>query len=145
MATQAKLGKGTIVKVGDGASPEVYTAIPEVLTVDGGPGGTAGEVSVLNHDSVGMWDETLSTLITGNTITVTANWNKTGASGNTVLLGLKDAVGGAAKNFQIILPTTTPETITFAALVQSFTLSPPTLAQMTASIVLKSTALPVWS
>jgi len=146
MLSQAKLGKGTVLKVGDSGSPEVFTAIPEILEISGSPGGAPDEVSVFNHDSTGMWDETLSGIIRGKQITVRANWNKAGASGNTAVLALQsDMEAGTVRNFTITLPTTTPEIVTFAAHVMDWQMLPPTATQMVVEFVLKSTGSPIWS
>jgi predicted secreted protein len=146
MATQAKLGKGTLLKVGDAGSPETFTTIPEILEISGTPGGTPDEVDVTNHDTTGYWRETLSGLITAKTLTVRANWNKAGSSGNTALMALQTQMeAGTTKNFQIVLPTTAAQTVTFASRVMDWQVLTPIEGQMTCEFTLKSTGSPTWS
>ena len=146
MATLAKLGKGTILAVGDAGSPANFTAIPEILEISGSPGGTPDEVSVFNHDSPTMWDETLTAIIRAKTITVRANWQKAGSSANTVTLGLQTIMeAGTSKYFRITLPTTTPETVTFEARVTDWQVTTPVSAQMEVQFSLKNTGTPVWA
>ena len=42
--------QGTTIGIGDGASPEVYTSIPQVTSI-GGPDGSASEINVTNLSS----------------------------------------------------------------------------------------------
>jgi len=146
MSTQAKLGKGTILKVGDGASPEVFTAIPEIIEISGTPGGTPDEVDATNHDTVGNYRENISGLITTKELTVNATWRKAGAADNTLLLALQTQMqAGTRKNFQILLPTTAVETVTFEASVKDWQVLTPIADRMTCQFVLKSSNAPVWT
>lgn len=145
-ATQAKLGKGTILSVGDASSPTNFTPILEILEVSGTPGGTPDRVSVFNHDSPTMWDEVLTAIIRPKTITIRANWQKAGASANTVSLALQTQMeAGTTKYFRITLPTTTPQTITFQALVTDWQVTTPVAAAMEVVLSLENTGAPVWA
>lgn len=146
MSTQAKLGKGTILQVGDASSPTNFSSIPEVVEISGTPGGTPDEVSVFNHDSPTMWDETLTAIIRAKTITVRANWQKAGASANSVVLGLQTIMeAGTSKYFRITLPTTAAETVTFQALVTEWQVTTPVAGAMEVQFSLKNTGSPVWA
>lgn len=145
-ATQAKLGKGTILAVGDENSPANFVAIPEIVEISGSPGGTPDRVSVFNHDSPTMWDETLTAIIRAKTITVRANWQKAGASANTVTLGLQTIMeSGTAKYFRITLPTTAAQTVTFVARVTDWQVTTPVAGAMEVQFSLENTGSPVWA
>lgn len=45
MSSSALETQGVLIKRGDGASPEVFTTIPEIVSFDG-PGGSASEIDV---------------------------------------------------------------------------------------------------
>lgn len=145
-ATQSKLGKGTILQVGDESSPTNLQSIPEVLEISGTPGGTPDRVSVFNHDSPTMWDETLTAIIRAKTINVRSNWQKAGSSANSVVLGLQTIMeSGTAKYFRITLPTTTPQTVTFLARVVDWQVLTPVAGAMEANFSLENTGTPVWA
>lgn len=145
-ATTAKLGKGTILAVGDESSPANFVAIPEIIEISGTPGGTPDRFSVFNHDSPTMWDETLTAIIRAKTISVRANWQKAGAAANTVALGLQTIMeSGTAKYFRITLPTTAAQTVTFVARVTDWQVTTPVAGAMEVQFSLENTGAPVWA
>jgi len=73
MTTKAKTGLGTKVYIGDGASPEVFTALAEVLTVDG-PNPTATVVDATSVDTVGGYDEPITGLKSAGEVTIEMNF-----------------------------------------------------------------------
>jgi len=50
MSSQALEAQGTVLKIGDSASPEVFTAIPEIKNFTG-PGGSAAVIDVTDLSS----------------------------------------------------------------------------------------------
>lgn len=99
--TSAVLGALSTLKLSDGASPEVYTTIAEVLRC--GPiGSTAPEVRVTNLDSTAH--EYIAGLQDGNTVEFQVNW----IAGNTQQHALRDNVG-SQKNFQMVWSGTSPQ------------------------------------
>jgi predicted secreted protein len=79
MATGAKLAQGTQLQAGDGASPEVFTTIAEILSI-GGPSMSFGEVDVTNMDSTGSFREFIGGLGDAGKIEFTANYIVTHAT-----------------------------------------------------------------
>lgn len=69
--TSAVLGSGATLQLGDGASPQVYTTIAEVLRC-GAIGSTNPEVDVTNLDSTAK--EYIAGLADGNTVEFTVNY-----------------------------------------------------------------------
>jgi len=90
--TQAILGAGSSLRLGDGASPEVFTKIAEVLRV-GAIGQTAAEIDVTNLDSTAK--EYIAALPDGETVSITMNF-----VGGTQQNALRDGVR-TTKNFQM--------------------------------------------
>ena len=72
MATKAVTSHGTLLKVGDGASPEVFATIAEVKDISG-PGTTLSTEDATNHDS-GGWREPVPTLLEGGEVTFDLNY-----------------------------------------------------------------------
>lgn len=71
MATNAKLGAGSSLKLGDGASPQVFTTIAEVLRC-GSIGVTAAEIEVTNLSSTTK--EYIGALLEGATVEFQLNF-----------------------------------------------------------------------
>lgn len=110
--TSAVLGAGSSLKLSDGASPEVYTTIAEVLRC--GPiGYTTPEVDVTNLDSTAK--EYITGLKDGNQVEFECNW----LAGNTQQNALRDA-GTNSKNFQMVWNGSPQKTATFTLAAISF-------------------------
>ncbi len=58
MTTAGKIGLGVTFKIGDAASPEVFTAVAEILGIDG-PGMSRDSVDMSSADSASFWREFL--------------------------------------------------------------------------------------
>lgn len=115
MATQAKLGAGTQLKVGDGATPEVFTLIDEVKDMTG-PTITLPEVDVSNMDSTA--DEYIGGLPNSGAIQFSVNFNPTN-SRHTQLMS--DSTSGTKRNYQVRYPQFSPaKTFSFAGIVTKF-------------------------
>ena len=111
MSSSALDSQGMTIKRGDGASPEVFTTIPEVTEI-GGPGGQAAEIDVTDLSStakefrMGLQDE--------GQITLQMAWIPT----NTVHSGLRtDRTNQTLRNFQINFTDSPSTTWAFAAFV----------------------------
>jgi len=92
--TSAVLGANSYFKLGDSASPIVYTTVAEILTI-GAVGSVASEVDVTNMDSTAM--EYVSGLPDGANTEITFNY----LASNTQHEALRDAVGTTV-NIQIV-------------------------------------------
>lgn len=125
--TSAVLGALTQFKLGNDASPQVYTTVAEVLSI--GPiGSTAPEVDVTNLDSTAK--EYIGGLADGNQVEVEMNW----LTGNTQQEALRDGVG-TTKHIQIVWPDSPQTTATFQMVLLSFNRGETTPeTQLTASI-----------
>ena len=131
-----------MLKIGDGGGSEVFTTIGEVLDIDG-PGLSVANAEVTSHDSAG-WREFISTLKEIGEVTFTINFNNVATQGFTAGLYL-DALNKTKRNFQIVIPTTSAKTGSFAALVQDFKPKFPVDGAIQADITLKGTGALVWA
>ena len=102
--TSAVLGKLSTLQLGDGASPQVYTTIAEVLSVS--PiGSTNPEVDVTNLDSTAK--EYIPGLADGNTVEFEVNW-----IGGTQQKALRTAqAAGNTVNFRMVWTQVSPNLI----------------------------------
>ena len=67
-------GVGTILERGDGASPEVFTAIAKIVSISG-PEESKDELDDTTLDSAGGYKEFVSGLKDGGSMTLALNYN----------------------------------------------------------------------
>ena len=91
--SQAKIAAGTQLRLGDGASPEVFTKIAEVTQVSE-IGETTPEIDITPIDAKAR--QFIGGLAEGNAVSFTLSYVAT----NTAHKALRDA-NGSAKNFEI--------------------------------------------
>jgi len=102
-ATEAQIAYLTLLKMGDGSSPETFTTIAEVKSINGF-GFTASEVNATHMESPNGYEEFVAGLKTGDTMTIRLN----GIRSNMLLTkAVWDA--GLRKNFELNLPSTLPD------------------------------------
>jgi len=136
--TSAVLGAGTLFKLGDSASPIVYTTIGEVVNI--GPiGSTAELVEVTNMDS-GNDKEYIAGLQDGDEVEIEFNWTK----------GTQQVALRAAQNTTVPIQVTWPDspatTATFSYVVLKFGINPTTPGEaVTASVSGKITGTITWA
>lgn len=73
--TQGMIGYGTTFKIGNGASPNVFTSVLEVKSVNGF-GFTGNEVNATHMESPNGYEEFVGGLKTGDTLTVRGNGSR---------------------------------------------------------------------
>ena len=142
MATVAVSSFGTLLKIGDGGGSEVFTTIGEVLDIKG-PSFALGTEEVTAHDGSG-WREYVPTLKEIGEITFDINFNAAATQGFSAGL-YNDAVNKTKRNFQIVLPTTSAKTGSFAAYVTGFEIDAPVEGALRASITLMGTGAITWA
>ena len=122
MATQAFLGSQTLLKLGNGASPEVFTTIAEVTSI--GPISQQKDLVEVTHlESTAK--EFIGGLSDGQEIEVVCNYRPANAQQNALMIAA--GTSSAAKNFQYTLPSGGGSlTFTFAALVLGSSVGPTT-------------------
>jgi len=117
MSSSALTSQGMTIAIGNGASPEVFTTIAEVKSIDG-PGGQTAEIDVTDLSStakefvLGLQDE--------GDITLDMNY----IPANTQHALLRTLRGtGAENNFRITFTDSPATTWTFGARVKGFSIS----------------------
>lgn len=117
MSSNALLSQATTIALGDGASPEVFTEIQEVQSLDG-PGGQAAEIDVTDLSStskeyrLGLQEE--------GDITMDIMYIP-GDTQHAAIRALR--ASGALNNFRISFTDSPTTTWTFAGLVKGFSIS----------------------
>jgi hypothetical protein len=101
MAT-TRSAHGALLKLGDGASPEVFTTVAKALDIDG-PKFSSGEIDVTNHDSTAK--EYIAALTDAGEMTFGLNFDANDTQ-HAALLALQQA--STVKNWKLVLPNTSP-------------------------------------
>ena len=142
--SHAILGYGTQLKRGDGATPEIFTAIAEVRDISG-PNLSRDFEEVTHQASPAGYTEFLPKLKSGSELQFELAFlpGDPTQDANTGLLA--DYESGAKRNYKLVFPFTPNKTASFAAFVQSLQPKAPVNAAMTASATLKITGPVSWA
>lgn len=142
MATAAVRAHGTLLKIGDGGGPEVFTTIGEVRDISG-PSIAVATEEVTSHDSAG-WREYIATVREIGELTFDINF--TGAATQGFAAGLyNDMINRTTRNFQLVIPLSSSKTGSFAAIITGFTPDLAVDGVVRASITLQGTGAITWA
>ncbi len=134
--------KGTTISMGDGASPEVFTAIAHINDVDG-PGSKRETVDVTHHGSTSK--EFVATLLDSGEVKFQINYDPAEATHKNAAGGLIFAhEAGTVKNFKIAFPALVAAGPTFAAIVTDFQTKAPVAGKLSAEVTLKISGAITW-
>lgn len=137
----AKLSNGTLLKIGDGAGPEVFTNVPDVRRLKG-PSIKFDLLDVGSHSSPDLFREFIPGWSDGDAITGMGNWRPS----NTVLKNMRiDAYAATKRNFKIVYPDTPDNTVVCATYIERIEPDADAGKEMTDDFRLKVTGAPVWS
>ena len=95
--------KGTIVKLGNGASPEIFSTIGQMRSMSG-PTTTATVQDVTTHSTAGNWTEKLATLIDPGTMSFPINYDSADATHQFATGLWQLMINLTQKNFQVVFP-----------------------------------------
>lgn len=143
MATAAKLGYGTLLKRGDGGSPEVFTTIAEVREISDF-GAERELVEVTNHDSANGFREFILGLKDGSEFSVVANYIPSHSTQSPTTGVIADFDNSATKNYQLVFPTNPTETAQAALLCMAWNIAPPIDDAMVLNLTFKVTGNITW-
>lgn len=102
-ATQATIGYGTLLQRGDGGSPEVFSAIAEVISITP-PQAVADDVEVTHLSSPNRTKEYIQGMIDAGEASISINWLPGDATHDELTGLLANQISGAVKNWRIVLP-----------------------------------------
>lgn len=143
MSSSVKLGFGLQLKRGDGASPEVFTAIAEVFAANL-PSLSRAALDATSHDSADAFREFVGGLAEGGEISVEAHYLPANAThGFSTGLG-SDFNDKTVRNFKMVLPNSLG-TWAFSALVTKYNPTSPVDGKMTLSVTLKISGKPTFT
>ncbi len=135
------LGYGVLLKRGNAASPEVFTAIAELFNLSG-PSLGLDTVETTHTQSTSAYRERIAGLLDAGEVSAEVNFLPADATQTEAAGILLDMKNRTLRNWEIIWTDAGPTTWTIAAFVTSFEPSAPIEDRMTASITLTLSGKP---
>lgn len=133
--TEAISSFGTLLKMGNGATTEVFSTIAEVLDIDG-PDLSLSTEEVTNHGSTGGWEEHIGTILSGGEVSFEINYVPTAPTQAALITAMTTR---DVTNFQVIYPNAGSDGFGFAALVTGFKSKAPVKGKLAADVKFKIT------
>jgi predicted secreted protein len=130
---------GTQLKRGDGAGPEVFTAIANVTSIEG-PGIERETIDVTAHDSEDGWMEFVGGLKDGGEVEIEVNYDP--ADHDTLIADFEDE---NPRNYQLVFPDPGTTTWTLSLILSGFEPEAPYDDKLAANITFKVNGKPVLS
>lgn len=129
---------GTLVKYGDGASPEVFTTVSELKDITP-PDFSVEDIEVTHQASTDGYQEYIPGLVDGGEVSFDLNFVPGTASHTAMLTKL----GSAACNWRIVYPAAVNYRWAFKAYVKAVSTKAPLSGTSEGSVTLKVTGKPV--
>lgn len=138
MATSAKIGYGTLLKVGDGGSPtELFTTLNVEVTSITPFGYTREAIDATHMQSADSFKDYIAGLMDAGEVSIELSFIPS-ASDPVVA-----ALVAGAQNYQILFPSIA--TFTFRAICTSYSPTAPVDGKMSASAAFKISGKPTWA
>jgi hypothetical protein len=141
MVTAALSSFGTLLKKGNGATPEVFTTIAELTGIGGFDLSLAVE-DATNMNSPGGIEEVIATLGKGDSVTFDINFVPTAATHGAATGLVADWQNKTRRNFQMVLPDAGSTTWSFPAYVTKISVKAPVKGKLSASVTLTPAGQP---
>ncbi len=142
MSTLAISAFGTLVKIGDGASPtENFTTIAELKKITG-PGIKAATIDVTVHNSGSPWRRFIHGLIDGGELKLDLNFVPQNGTHSYSSGLLSDLANRNKRNFQLVFPDSGTTTWLIPCIVTDFSTMEDPAGALEASVTLKVNGTP---
>ena len=135
---------GTLMKIGDGGTPESFATIAEVTDLQG-PSGKTAMVELTNHGSPSAHTERVPTIVDPGTWKLSVNFTPTAITQNYATGLIRDWINRTKRNFRLVWPNAANTTIAFAAYVTAFDTKAPVDGKLSADISLDVTGVYTWT
>lgn len=132
---------GTLLKRGDGGTPEAFTTLAEVRDISG-PELSLDTVDVTSHSSSNGWEEHVATILRSGEVTFDINYVPSGSDHDASTGIIADMTSRTLRNWQLVFPDSGSTTWNFAAYVTGFSPNAPVAGELTASVTLKVSGEP---
>ena len=143
--SEGVIGLGTLLKIGDGATPEVFKTIAEVKDISG-PGLTREFAEFTHQQSTGGYREYKPTFKNSGDVTFKCNFLPDDETQGFATTGiLKDYEDGTLRNFQLLFPDSGATKASFAAYVANIQPGAPIAGPLELNVTLRVTGTVTWS
>jgi hypothetical protein len=143
--TEGVIGLGTLMKIGDGAEPEVFTAIAEVKDITG-PGLTREFAEFTHQQSAGGYREYKPTFKNSGDVSFKCNFLPDDETQGFQTAGLlKDYEDGILRNFELLFPDPGATKAKFSAYVANIQPTAPVGSALELNVTLRITGPVIWS
>lgn len=143
--TEGVIGLGTLLEIGDGATPENFTPIAEVKDITG-PGLTREFAEFTHQQSSGGYREYKPTFKNSGDVSFKCNFLPDDATQGFATSGLlKDYDDGKLRNFKLKFPDVGQTVASFAAYVSNIQPGAPIANALELNVTLRITGPVVWS
>jgi hypothetical protein len=140
--TNALSSFGTLIKIGDGATPtENFTTIAELLDIDGVTLKTNTE-DATNHSSPSGYEDKIPTTLAVGPVKFGINFIPTSATHSQSTGLIKDWKNKTPRGFKLVFPDIGATTWTFVAYVTSVDIKAPVKGKLRADVTLDITGSP---
>lgn len=127
---------GTLLKVGDGQTPEEFTTIAELASISG-PSLSADVLESTTHNTPTPWKRFVSGLLDAGEINCDLNFNPGEPTHSATGGVIRDMVNRLCKNYQIVFPDDGNTTWTCPLIVTGFEMTANPAELLTASATFK--------
>lgn len=143
--TEGVIGLGTLLKIGDGALPENFSAIAEVKDITG-PGLSREFAEFTHQQSSGGYREYKPTFKNSGDVTFKCNFLPDDTTQGFATTGLlKDYEDGVLRNFELLFPDAGATKASFAAYVANIQPTAPVGSALELNVTLRITGPVTWS
>ncbi len=132
--------QGTQLQVGDGQTPENFTTIARVMSIEG-PGFQRDEIDVTSHDSQ-EWKETIAGLKDASDLKFTVTWNPADPTHDETTGLLAMFNDGATRNWRLVFPTNPVKRWQFSGWVKSLGAKEPVNGALTMDVDIRVSGAP---
>jgi len=144
-ATQGSTGFGTLIKIGNAASPEVFTAIAECKDING-PNMSQEFAEFTHQQSPSGFREYKPTFKNSGDVTFKCNFLPDNTTQGFSTAGLlKDFADQTLRNFQLLFPDTGSTLASFNAYVANIGPTAPMANALELNVTLRITGAVTWS
>ena len=144
MASAATIGYGSKLRRGDGATPENFTDIAEVFSIEP-PSQESDDVEVTNLDSPNRMKEYIAGMGEPGEVSFEMNFLPTHATQDATTGLIEARVSGDVGNWQIEFSDAASTTATFSGYVKAFQPALAVSDRLTASCTIKVTGPVTWA
>lgn len=136
----------TLLKLGDGASPEVFTTIAEIRNLSG-PSMQADVLDATVHNQATPWREFISGLLDAGELQLEINFlptddTHTAAAAGGLLYNMRNRV---QSNYQLVFPDSGNTTWTIPGIVTGFDMNSDPAEILSASVTIKVNGAPTFN